>query len=257
MVIAQISDTHIICPSIGLNKDIAEDRIRNLKKCINNIKNLDTKPEVIIHTGDISHNGLIEEYQIVDKILSPLNIPILYTPGNRDNRDNLKLIFNHFDIKNLKNDFFIYSKEFKNFRLISMDTHCKTSNMGEFTNERLDLFSRALLDKKNIPTAIFMHHPPFNVSETETRNVEYTTEVLFPKFIEILKKHNNLVGLFCGHIHRNIKRSINNTLSYTMPPIALDLSKDKIITPNFRKIQFLLHICSKNTGILTKKILVQ
>ena len=102
-----------------------------------------------------------------------------------------------------------------------------------------------------------MHHPPFDVSETKTKNIEYTSEKLFPKFIEILKKHNNLVGLFCGHIHRNIKRSINNIVTYTMPPIALDLSKDKLITPNLRKIQFLLHSHSENTGILTKKILVQ
>ena len=257
MVIAQISDTHIICPSIGSNKVIVEERIRNLKRCANTIKNLDNKPDVIIHTGDISHNGLIEEYKIVSDILNPLNIPILYTPGNRDKRENLKLIFNNFEIRNLKDNFFIYKKELKGFRLISMDTHCKTSNMGEFTNERLEMFSQILLEKQSIPTAIFMHHPPFDVSETKTKNIEYISEKLFPKFIEILKKHNNLVGLFCGHIHRNIKRSINNIVTYTVPPIALDLSKDKLITPNFRKIQFLLHSHSENTGILTKKILIQ
>ena len=257
MVIAQISDTHIICPSIGINKVIVEERIRNLKKCANTIKSLDNKPDAIIHTGDISHNGLIEEYKIVSDILNPLNIPILYTPGNRDKRENLKLIFNHFEIKNLKESFFIYSKEFKGFRLISMDTHCETSNMGEFTNEKLEIFSQILLQKKSVPTAIFMHHPPFDVSETETKNIEYTSEKLFPKFIRILQKHNNLVGLFCGHIHRNIKRSINDIVTYTMPPIALDLSKDDLIIPNFKKIQFLLHSHSENTGILSKKILVQ
>ena len=96
MVIAQISDTHIICPSKGSNKFIVEERIRNLKRCVNTIKNLDNKPDAIIHTGDISHNGLIEEYKIVFDILNLLNIPILYTPGNRDKRENLKLIFNDF-----------------------------------------------------------------------------------------------------------------------------------------------------------------
>ena len=124
MVIAQISDTHIICPSIGSNMVIVEERIRNLKRCANTIKNLVNRPDIIIHTGDISHNGLIEEYKIVIDILNPLNIPILCTPGNRDKRENLKLIFNHFEIRNLKDNFFIYKKELKGFRLISMDTHC-------------------------------------------------------------------------------------------------------------------------------------
>tara|TARA_B100001027_G_scaffold215721_1_gene190302 strand:+ start:667 stop:1440 length:774 start_codon:yes stop_codon:yes gene_type:complete len=257
MLIAQISDTHIVCPSIGRNKFFVEERIRNLKNCANTIKNLENKPNAIIHTGDVSHNGLIQEYKIVADILNPLNIPILYTPGNRDKRENLKLIFKHFDVRNLKDNFFIYPKEFKDFRLVSMDTHCETSNMGEFTNERLEIFSKILLKKQSMPTAIFMHHPPFDVSDTKTKNIEYKSEKLFPKFIEILKKHNNLVGLFCGHIHRNIKRSINNVVSYTMPPVAIDISKDGIITPNLKKIQFLLHSHSENTGIFTKKILVQ
>ena len=81
-----------------------------------------------------------------------------------------------FEIRNLIDNFFIYPKEFKGFRLISMDTHCKTSNMGEFTNERLEIFSQILLEKQSMPTAIFMHHPPFDVSETKTKNIEYTSE---------------------------------------------------------------------------------
>ena len=51
MVIAQISDTHIICPSIGSNKIIGEERIRNLIRCANTIKNLVNKCKKNLNPG--------------------------------------------------------------------------------------------------------------------------------------------------------------------------------------------------------------
>ena len=65
---------------------ISEKWIHNLKECAEGIKSLGTTPDVILHTGDVTHHGKIEEYKIVNDILDNLKIPIFYTPGNRDNR---------------------------------------------------------------------------------------------------------------------------------------------------------------------------
>ena len=110
---------------------------------------------------------------------------------------------------------------------------------------------------KNIPTVIFMHHPPYNVSLSSSKKIEFNSESLFPKFRKILDSYNNLIGIFCGHIHRNFKSKVGNVISYTLPPIALDLSRDNEITYDLNKVQYLLHSYSENTGILTKRILVQ
>ena len=86
-----------------------------MENCVSNILGLRPKPDAIIHTGDISHNGLIEEYRLAYKILNRLNSPIFFTPGNRDNRNNLKSIFAHSYLTNSKRDQFIYSTYFKDF----------------------------------------------------------------------------------------------------------------------------------------------
>ena len=54
MIIAQISDTHIFLPSNNNEQRISEKRIHNLKECVKGIKSLTTKPDVILHTGDVN-----------------------------------------------------------------------------------------------------------------------------------------------------------------------------------------------------------
>ena len=256
MIVAHVTDSHIIKPEVQYSK-IAKSRIENLEKFVSNILELKIKPDAIIHTGDISHNGLIDEYKLAYNILRKLKIPIFYTPGNRDNKKNLSSIFFHSYLTNSDQDLFIYSSTFEKFRLVSFDSCCDKNNQGEFTFEKLNIFSKILMEDKKIPTIIFMHHPPYNVSLSSSKRIEFISESLFPRFRKIIGSCNNLIGIFCGHIHRNFKSKIGNVISYTLPPIALDLSRDNEITYDLNKVQYLLHSYSENTGILTKRILVQ
>ena len=70
--IAQISDTHLLCPSKAIETNIAKQRINNLESCVDSINNLDPQPDIVIHTGDITHSGTVEEYKIADSILKKL-----------------------------------------------------------------------------------------------------------------------------------------------------------------------------------------
>ena len=101
MIIAQISDTHLISVSSKF-KVIAESRIKYLENCVSNILGLRPQPDAIIHTGDISHNGLIEEYRLAFKILNRLNSPIIFTPGNRADKKILNQFFRIILLQMLK-----------------------------------------------------------------------------------------------------------------------------------------------------------
>ena len=71
--IAQISDTHLLCPVKVGETDIVKQRINNLKRCVDSINNLDPQPDIIIHTGDVTQNGTVEEYKIAASILDYLS----------------------------------------------------------------------------------------------------------------------------------------------------------------------------------------
>ena len=146
--IAQISDTHLLCPVKVGETDIVKQRINNLKRCVDSINNLDPQPDIIIHTGDVTQNGTVEEYKIADSILKKLKQRIFFTPGNRDNKPNLRKIFTQSLSRKTDKEFYIYSIEFKGFKLISIDTFCSNSNKGELTSSKKNYYQTKYLAQR-------------------------------------------------------------------------------------------------------------
>ena len=88
MIIAQISDTHI-----NLNTPGSVQRILDFETVILDINSLKPQPDLIIHSGDIVQNGLIEEYAEATKIISKAIAPVYVMVGNKDDRKNIKKSF--------------------------------------------------------------------------------------------------------------------------------------------------------------------
>src|SRR3954468_14416545 len=59
----QISDSHM-----GFNKAANPVVVGTLKAAIDKINSLDTPPEFLLHTGDISHLSKPEEFDTVDQV---------------------------------------------------------------------------------------------------------------------------------------------------------------------------------------------
>ena len=62
MLIAQISDTHISIPDS--TKPQTFERIDSLKAFVSRITSMDETPDLIIHSGDLSQNGKLDEYYL-------------------------------------------------------------------------------------------------------------------------------------------------------------------------------------------------
>jgi len=91
MIIAQISDTHI-----ALDSPDADRRIRDLELAIEDINTLDPAPDVIVHTGDIAHNGQVDEYALAAATLAKARPPVFVLAGNRDSRAGLRQAFSAY-----------------------------------------------------------------------------------------------------------------------------------------------------------------
>ena len=84
MIIAQISDTHM-----ALDSPDADQRIRDFERTIADINALDPAPDVIVHSGDIVHNGRQDEYAEAVRSSLRRRAPVYVMPGNKDDRANL------------------------------------------------------------------------------------------------------------------------------------------------------------------------
>ena len=222
-IIAQISDTHLMDVESG---DVrAPKRIEWLRRCVRDINRLDPGPDAVIHTGDMSQHGSHAEYILAREILTELNMPFYVTPGNRDSRAELKKVFSQDGYFQPDSIFLQYAVDVGPIYLVAIDSVCEGSRAGELCDDRLGVLDEMLNEKPNTPTALFMHHPPFEVL-TSNEPFQFGSRDVVDKFADILRHHSQITQIFCGHAHRSFVSDLADTRALTVPSIAVDLRLD-------------------------------
>lgn len=217
MIIAQISDTHI-----DLNGPNRAARLDDFERCVAAINRLSPAADVVIHTGDVAHNGLPGEYAAARRILDELRCPFHVAVGNRDDRDAMQDAFPVTGEILSDALFRQYCIDAHPVRLIVLDTLSTGTNKGEFCQARADALCAALSGKTAKPTVIFMHHPPFEVHESD-----YPIQVGSWESVDRLRRaldgQDNVAGIFCGHTHRQAAGMVGTVPASSMPSVAVDL----------------------------------
>lgn len=217
MIIAQISDTHI-----DLEHPFGEDRMRNLKQCVDDINGLDPLPDAVVHTGDLTNTGKPAEYAAAKEILRELQPPLFPTAGNRDDRTAIRAAFPDYRYLDPNSHFVQYRVDDFPVRMIILDTLTEDTNKGDFCANRADSLSAALADDVSKPTAVFMHHPPFEVVESKYP-IQFESLEAMARMEQALVRQGNVVHAFCGHTHRATMGRIGELPVSSTPSVAVDL----------------------------------
>ena len=214
MLIAQISDTHI-----ALDTADTAQRISDFERTIADINALNPLPDVIIHTGDIVHNGRAEEYACAADILVRAKPPVFVILGNKDRRDALHSAFAGGGYLPDDPQFITYVVENFPVRLIAADTLDPDSNKGGFCAERAHRLSALLAADTSKPAAVFAHHPPFKVNAgPEPWN--FSTPADMERFRNALIKAPQVATVFCGHVHRPDFGAVGDIPVMVMPSVS-------------------------------------
>ncbi len=217
MIIAQISDTHI-----DLDHPFGKDRIRNLVQCVEDINGLDPLPDVVIHTGDLTNTGHPAEYEEAARILGDLRPPLYVTAGNRDDRTALRSVFTDGSCLMPETDFVQFRVDEFPVRLIILDTLTEDTNKGDFCSDRADSLSAALSEDDSKPTAVFMHHPAFEVVESKYP-IQFESRDAMARMEKALNRYGRVIRAFCGHTHRATAGMIGDVPVSSTPSVAVDL----------------------------------
>ena len=219
MLIAQISDTHISQPDPDIPRTL--ERLNALESFVGHINGVDEKPDLILHTGDVTHDGTPEDYALVKSMMSTLDIPVHFALGNRDLGANLVEGLRDLGGAELEGGFLIYSIDGFPVRLIAMDTHNRESRIGTTCSVRLCILEELLKDQPDTPTALFMHHPPFEVT-TSKYPFQFDDPVLADAFLRLVAQHKQVVHLFCGHMHRQFGVELETCFASVTPSLPPD-----------------------------------
>ncbi len=219
MIIAQISDTHI-----ALNTPDAAQRMRDFELVIADINGLDPVPDVLVHTGDIVHNGDADEYARALAILAKARPPTYVLAGNKDNRANLRNAFSPCGYLASDSDFITYAIDCFPVRLIALDTLSAASNKGDFCSKRVRHLIELVGAETTKPIAVFTHHPPFEVT-VGPEPLHFETANAMAELGRALQYSGRVIGVFSGHVHRAATGHVGSIPATVMQCIATTLRK--------------------------------
>jgi 3',5'-cyclic AMP phosphodiesterase CpdA len=219
MIIAQISDTHI-----ALDTPDTDQRILDFERTIADINALDPAPDVIVHTGDIVHNGRRDEYAQAVAILAKARVPVYVLAGNKDNRTNLREAFSAYQYLAPYSDFIDYAIDDYPVRLIALDTLSSGSNKGDFCAGRVRRLIDLIDAETAKPIAVFTHHPLFEVT-VGPDPVHFETPEIMSRLRRTLQHSGRVVAVFSGHVHRAAAGHVGSIPATVMPCIATTLRK--------------------------------
>jgi len=256
MLIAQITDLHIRPPGKLAYRHV--DTNAMAQACISQIAASQTKPDVLLISGDLTDCGLPEEYSLLRELLQPLDMPIYVIPGNHDRREDLRRGFADHAYLAQDADYLHYVVDDHPVRLIGLDTVVPGEGHGHMDAPRLAWLADRLAEEADKPTLIFMHHPPFptGIVHMDAINCRGGAEMA-----ELVSRRSNVERVVAGHHHRPVQIRWAGTIGQIAPSTAHQVMLDLEGSEDEARIKmeppaYCLHNWAPETGLITHQVYV-
>lgn len=181
-VIAHLSDPHL---------DGSAKRLRRFEatlECIAGLQELDA----VVISGDLADHGEASEYeQFFDAL--PTALPVLVIAGNHDRADPLLDALGGHGFPATLNS----TLDVAGVRLIGLDSHIEEHDEGLLGAAALKYARTQLADSGSL-VILAMHHPPVPVGHHVMDRFGLGNA---DELAELIHTHDNIVGIFTGHVH--------------------------------------------------------
>ncbi len=199
-VIAQLSDAHVGGPTAGSGE--------RLSLAIAEINRMSRLPDLVLLTGDNTHNGTFEEWAEVRERLSELRVPWEAIAGNHDRT--IDEIAGHRAI------------DAGPLRLLLVDVSANV-----FTESDARWLEGELVARPHTPTVIAIHAPPF---ETGIWWMDCVGLGGADRFETVVRRHPQVIKVLSGHVHRLIQTNWDGCSLWVSPSTSVAVAVD--LDPN-------------------------
>ncbi len=145
------------------------------------------RPELVLVTGDISQDETVASYRLAERVLSRLDAPWFWLPGNHDQPARMA------ECRELR-----ATLDLGRWRVLLLDTRVSGQPHGELGEAALaTLAERLAADDR--PTLLAMHHPPLPIGSAWLDEIGLADGEAFWR---IVAPHRQVRGVFFGHVHQ-------------------------------------------------------
>lgn len=204
MLIAQVSDIHISDSPHALIGVVDNSAV--FATTVAELNAMKPRPDIVLLTGDLVNDGTVADYQVFRALLKKLEIPFRMIPGNHDNHTEMVQVLGDLDNMGEEGAYIQHDVDEYPVRLIGLDTTMEGHHSGELCDQRIAWLSDRLDENTGKPTAIFMHHPPFDTGIWWMDGIGITRGV--KAFEQLLEQHQQVKAVYCGHVHRLIQSTL-------------------------------------------------
>ena len=201
----QISDSHM-----GFNKPANPDVAATLQAAINRINALPEAPELLIHTGDLTHSSKPEEFDMLDQMLHGVKTQqMFFVPGEHDtSTDDGKRYLERYG-KAAKGRGW-YSFTHKDVHFAGLSNVGAQEGMGKLGMDQLEWLEADLKGQPaSRPIVVFAHIPLWSVYPDWGWATADSGEAL-----SYLKRFGS-VTVLNGHIHQVMQKVEGNVTFHT------------------------------------------
>ncbi len=208
----QISDSHM-----GFNKAANPDVVSTLRAAVERINALPTRPEFMLHTGDISHLSKPEEFDTVDEILKGASAKdVFYVPGEHDVlNDDGKQYLERYGKATKGAGWYSFDKKGVHFIGLVNVLNLKAGGLGTLGQEQLEWMEKDVRQlSKSTPIVVFAHIPLWSVYPEWGWGTDDSAQAL-----TYLKRFGS-VTVLNGHIHQTMQKVEGNVTFHTAASTA-------------------------------------
>jgi 3',5'-cyclic-AMP phosphodiesterase len=228
--IAQISDLHIKPPgSLAYGR---VDTAAALERCVVSLNAFRPRPDFVVISGDLADTPTAEEYQHLERLLAPLELPFAGIPGNHDSRELMRAAFPSaayaFPSGPLNQRL-----EIGGLDLVLLDSSVPGKPHGQLDAPTSQWLEATLASSSDRPALVFLHHPPFTAGiwHMDRQNLLNAGELA-----AVVGRHPRVQRIATGHVHRatlTMFAGVATTIC-PAPNHAVDLDLAELREPSYK-----------------------
>ncbi|MCS5592230.1 MAG: metallophosphoesterase [Gammaproteobacteria bacterium] len=210
----QISDCHIDDKKLVMGVDSKS----NLKQVLSHVKS--QAFDALLISGDLTHNGTLSSYQLLQDSLSCIDNNIHVMPGNHDNKANLSAAFN----TELQNTF-----QLDDWQIITLDSVQINKVSGFLDKAQLSFLDDAISSSNSKYIIVCLHHPLVSMnSDWDDKLSLGNPDDLFT----IVERYSKIKAILWGHAHQSECFNHKGISLFSCPSTALQFNGPESIGYN-------------------------
>jgi len=230
--VLQISDTHLVAnpaqPLMGLNTERCFDATLEL------LRAHPQPADLVLVTGDLTHDGSHGGYQRLGSKLATLGIPAYCLPGNHDDPQQMRQTLNSGPVQAL------LQARHGSWAFLLLDSTQPGMVGGRLDKPELEQLEQTLEQNADHHCLVCLHHQPVPVGSKwlDALGLENADDLF-----EVLDRHPQVQGLVWGHVHQVYDQERNGIRLLACPstnaqflPGAEKFAED-ILTPGYRWLE--------------------